>query len=244
MKSEYKSLPWLFLLILGLYWIGLSIFLLVLGYRDSFLLINGWHHYILDWPMFLGTHLGDALILTSLIALLFGKKQPAMILNMIIAVVILGLFGQLLKNTLFDGWDRPFRVFENIADVHSVAGYRMIHNAFPSGHSIVVSAVISTFVLTARPGLLLQGVLAMAVVMISYTRVYVGVHFPGDVLAGTLIGFIGSWLLSLSVYPKVVNWVNGLKPGTIRRLKTNLMIIAAVGLILGVVFVVLSLNRV
>jgi undecaprenyl-diphosphatase len=227
-----------------LYWSGLSVFLLMLGYRDSFLLINGWHRPFFDWPMFLLTHLGDGLILTSLLALIFGKKHSAMIINMILAVIILGLFGQLLKNTWFEGWDRPFRIFDSIADVHSVAGYRMFHNSFPSGHSIVVSAVISTYVLSSKPGWILQAVLAFAIMLISYTRIYVGVHFPGDVLVGTLIGFLGAWLLSLTVYPRVKKWLDNLSPPTIKRLNINLLIVAGIGLVLGIVLVILSLNHV
>ena len=243
MKIEYKQLPWLFLLLMLLYWSGLSVLLWQLGYRGSFLLVNSWHQPFLDWPMFLTTHLGDALILTSLLALIFGRKHSAMIINMILAVIIIGLFGQLLKNTWFEGWDRPFRIFEGIAEVHSVAGYRMFHNSFPSGHSIVVSAVISTFVLTSKPSLVLQAVLAFAVMLISYTRIYVGVHFPGDVLVGTLIGFLGAWLLSIAVYPGVQKWLHKLSPPTIKSVNNTLLIVAGVGLVLGVVFVALSLNH-
>jgi len=29
---------------------------------------------------------------------------------------------------------------------------------------------------------------------ISYSRVYVGVHYPGDVLGGTLLGLFVGWL--------------------------------------------------
>lgn len=244
MKFEYKPLPWLFLVLMFLYWSGLGVLLLRLGYLDSFLLVNGWHLPFLDWPMFLLTNLGDALILTSLVALIFGRQHPSLIINMILAVVIIGLFGQLLKNTWFVGWDRPFRVFEGIAEVHSVAGYRMFHNSFPSGHSIVVAAVISTYVLITRPRLLMQAVLAFSVMLISYTRIYVGVHFPGDVLAGTLIGVIGAWLLSLTVYPRIQNWVDRLSIPAIKKLNNWLLIVASVGLVLGVVLVTLSLNKV
>jgi len=244
MKSEHKQLPWLFLLLMLLYWLWLSALLLLMGYRDSFLLINGWHHPFLDWPMFLLTHLGDGLILTSLLALISVRKYPAMVINMILAVIILGLLGQLLKNTWFEGWDRPFRIFDSLAEVHSVAGYRMFHNSFPSGHSIVVSAVISTYVFSSRPGLVLQAVLALAVMVISYTRIYVGVHFPGDVLVGTLIGLVGAWLLALTIYPRVNSWLNKLNVKNIKRLNNRLLVVAGIGLVMGIVLVILSLNHV
>jgi undecaprenyl-diphosphatase len=167
-----------------------------------------------------------------------------MVINMILAVIILGLLGQLLKNTWFEGWDRPFRIFDSLAEVHSVAGYRMFHNSFPSGHSIVVSAVISTYVFSSRPGLVLQAVLALAVMVISYTRIYVGVHFPGDVLVGTLIGLVGAWLLALTIYPRVNSWLNKLNVKNIKRLNNRLLVVAGIGLVMGIVLVILSLNHV
>lgn len=244
MKSAYKQWPWLFLVLMLLYWSGLSILVWSLGYQESFLLVNGWHHSFLDWPMFLLTHLGDALILTSLMVLIFGRQHPALVFNMILAVVIIGLFGQLLKNTWFEGWDRPFRIFEGIAEVHSVAGYRMFHNSFPSGHSIVVAVVISTYVFTDRPRLMLQALLAFAIMLISYTRVYVGVHFPGDVLAGTIIGVGGAGLLAATIYPSIKNWIDALSNQARKKLNNTLLIVASVSLVLGIVLVILSLNRV
>jgi undecaprenyl-diphosphatase len=99
-------------------------------------------------------------------------------------------------------------------------------------------------VLSSKPGWILQAVLAFAIMLISYTRIYVGVHFPGDVLVGTLIGFLGAWLLSLTVYPRVKKWLDNLSPPTIKRLNINLLIVAGIGLVLGIVLVILSLNHV
>jgi undecaprenyl-diphosphatase len=39
------------------------------------------------------------------------------------------------------------------------------------------------------------GFLALAVA-VSYSRVYVGVHYPGDVLAGAIIGTSIGWLIA------------------------------------------------
>lgn len=37
---------------------------------------------------------------------------------------------------------------------------------------------------------------ALAVaVWIAFSRLYVGVHYPTDVLAGVLVGLVGSWII-------------------------------------------------
>jgi undecaprenyl-diphosphatase len=60
-------------------------------------------------------------------------------------------------------------------------------HSFPSGHaatSFACAATLATFV--SRRGRIVLYVLAAG---IAYSRVYVGVHYPLDVLAGAAIGF-------------------------------------------------------
>jgi undecaprenyl-diphosphatase len=60
-------------------------------------------------------------------------------------------------------------------------------SSFPSGHAAtsVAGAIVLTFLL-GRWGLAL-GVLAAAV---CFSRVYIGVHYPLDVVAGALLGAV------------------------------------------------------
>ena len=65
-------------------------------------------------------------------------------------------------------------------------------NSFPSGHtstSFACATVLSFFVPRAAPAFYL---LALA---IGYSRIYVGVHWPLDVLGGAVIGLVTALLL-------------------------------------------------
>jgi membrane-associated phospholipid phosphatase len=57
--------------------------------------------------------------------------------------------------------------------------------SFPSGHA-TVSFACATVLALAVPRLRVP--LIVLAVLISFSRVYVGVHYPGDVLAGAVLG--------------------------------------------------------
>ncbi|NTW25811.1 MAG: phosphatase PAP2 family protein, partial [Lentimicrobium sp.] len=201
-KHPYSNLiP--FIVTLMVYQLFLAIMLVFYGYEGSFLLLNAEHREWLDTPMFLLTHLGDALILTSLLGLLFIRKQPALVILLIFVVIVTGLAGQLLKNTLFDSWDRPLGAIGEGGEVHTVFGYRLFQNSFPSGHSITVAAAITSLAMILKPGRFTMVLLALITAIISYTRIYVGAHFAGDVLAGTILGVAGALFLTVWLYPLI-----------------------------------------
>jgi membrane-associated phospholipid phosphatase len=77
--------------------------------------------------------------------------------------------------------------------------------SFPSAHSATSMAVYATLTLlaaravTGRPRVAIAIAGALVVVAIGLTRIYLGAHYPTDVLAGWLTGAVivlGSWALA------------------------------------------------
>lgn len=68
--------------------------------------------------------------------------------------------------------------------------------SFPSGHSASAFA-FAEGVSNAAPALGIP--LRLAAACVAYSRVHTGVHYPGDVVAGTLIGITAGELASLMV---------------------------------------------
>lgn len=104
------------------------------------------------------------------------------------------VIGASLANTALKLWlhrPRP-ELVPHLARVTSLS--------FPSGHAMVSSAVYLTLAIMlgeAQPALRrwFVGVAVIVVVLIGGTRVYLGVHWPSDVLAGWSIG--AAWALML-----------------------------------------------
>ncbi len=79
--------------------------------------------------------------------------------------------------------------------VDVVHGYRGGRYGFVSSHAANVFAVavfVSRIVRSRALGISL-GVWA---VLVSYSRIYLGVHYPGDILCGALLGTFIGWLCS------------------------------------------------
>ncbi len=79
------------------------------------------------------------------------------------------------------GEARPFTVLPQAL----VLVHRSIDASFPSDHATMAGAVAVGLLIASRRLGIVAAVLAM---LMAVTRVYVGAHFPSDVLAGLVLG--------------------------------------------------------
>ena len=92
------------------------------------------------------------------------------------------------------------RVIAESDDIVDAAGY-----AFPSAHAasgVALYGLLALFLLRrldGRPRVAVCAVALVGVVSLGLTRVYLGAHYPSDVLAGWLVGTLvaaGAWTLA------------------------------------------------
>lgn len=92
-------------------------------------------------------------------------------------------FGFILKKLL--GRDRPY-----LAVPGALTGDKVWHDySFPSGHTTASFSLALTYGLTYP--VLLIGLMSIAM-LVGLSRIYLGQHYPTDVLAGAVIGSIAA----------------------------------------------------
>ncbi len=165
--------------------------------RPLFHLINGsWTHPLLDRAMpTLSTSGNLGVVWMALLGAMaaFGKKTGRRIaLAGLVAFAIGFAASVLIKEAT--ARPRPFAVLPHARLLVPEPG----SFAFPSGHTTSAFAAASGAVLAARKLLGRVppwgwGMLALAAA-ISYSRVYVGAHWPTDVAAGVVLGLTSGWV--------------------------------------------------
>lgn len=98
------------------------------------------------------------------------------------ALVLSGLIAACLKLAYHS--PRPFTVLENVRQPTIPTE----PNSFPSGHTSSTFSVVSVLVWTLRENKVVVCLLVLFAFLLAFSRIYVGVHYPFDVLVGAIVG--------------------------------------------------------
>ena len=159
-----------------------------------FLTINGWHTPFLDFIMF---WLSDKYIwiplYAVLLALLIRDNRRHWWLLLIAIAVLVTLTDQISVKFFKD-------VFLRLRPCHdpALSGLvRMLNGHCGGQYGFISSHAANSFGLAVFVGALLKHrykwmlwAMLLWAFIVSYSRVYLGVHFPGDVLVGALVGVL------------------------------------------------------
>jgi undecaprenyl-diphosphatase len=136
------------------------------------------------------------LILTTIVVVaLVAHRQRRQAAILAGAVALANLSNSLFK--VFYARPRPDFV---------VYGTLPLSQSFPSGHSTVATATYFLFAVMASsletrlaPRVFAFGTAAFLAIIVGFSRVYLGVHWPSDVLAGWFLGGVWALIASLTL---------------------------------------------
>jgi undecaprenyl-diphosphatase len=154
--------------------------------------LNHFHHPAGDVFFRIITQLGNAWVIIPLFLVIIFIKIPPVRRRRVIIFALAGLIigggaNSLLKTAIQR--PRPLTYFAShhqysVDHIH-VLGQRLKHRSFPSGHTTTAFAAATMLVMLWGLKLWFAYILAL---LVAYSRVYMGVHFPLDTVAGALLG--------------------------------------------------------
>lgn len=158
-----------------------------------FLFLNGKHSELLDPIMFWASNKWFWIPFYLLLAVWLYKKRPKQMIYILIATALLITASDQLSSHVI----KPAVL--RLRPCHNPEIAAMVHLS-PKGcggsYGFVSSHAANSFALAIFIGLLalpysrlVPLILLLFAVLVAYSRIYVGVHYPGDVLCGAMVGF-------------------------------------------------------
>lgn len=151
---------------------------------------ESWFYFCNRWPIhvmpFLNwiTHLGGSKVTVGIqAALLFfaplswREVAVAATLSLVISHLIMSAIKKIVRRI------RPYLTLPD-AKVH---GFRFKDHSFPSGHTTAIFSLVSTYIYFFP---FLTVILLPIAMLVGFSRVALGVHYPTDVAAGAMLGTI------------------------------------------------------
>lgn len=151
---------------------------------------NSVQNYIFDKTMPFITDLGNLGIIWIIISclLLLNKKYRYVGTMCICSLLLSSILGEGILKHIFE---RP-RPFVELSNIHLLIPKPSSYS-FPSGHS--ASSFAAAGIIASEIKKFKWPVLTLAV-LIAFSRIYLLVHYPSDVLAGIILGIICSRIIT------------------------------------------------
>ena len=162
-----------------------------LDHQLFFWVNNGLSTPVLDYLLWTVSVLAHSVVLLVIAGLVLWRRDRQQLRHylgwMIVALLCGALITQSIKYVL--ARPRPLNEFAALLEAGTVQlnviGPRLSHRSFPSGHT-QAAATVFIYMILLYPRQWYWYASGLGLVALS--RVYLGVHFPSDVLAGAMIG--------------------------------------------------------
>jgi undecaprenyl-diphosphatase len=161
--------------------------------ENLFLFLNSKHNAILDQLMWLFSNKIFWLPLYLWFLWLLYKQYSKKYWSVLIVIVLMIIFSDQLCNLSKDGFMRlrPSQTPHLQSFIHLINDYRGGMYGFYSGHAANSFAVAMFMIISSR--MRNRYIVSIAIIyalLTSYSRIYLGVHYPGDVITGIVIGSV------------------------------------------------------
>jgi undecaprenyl-diphosphatase len=160
--------------------------------KKLFLALNSYHNPWLDQMMYFLTGttawIPLYLILAYLIIKTYGKETWLILLAIAVTIVLSDQITSTIMKPFFSRF-RPSHEPSLQGLVNIVSNYRGGAYGFASSHAASTFGVATIVWLVLKSYRPWVGLLFLWAIFVGYTRIYLGVHYPSEILVGDLVGF-------------------------------------------------------
>ena len=163
----------------------------------------------------------------------YKKESVWIILTVVFCIVISDQTASGMLKEFFKRL-RPSHVESLKSVIHLVKGYEGGLYGFASSHAAnsVGFALLTSLILSDRFYSLL---LLCWALLVSYSRIYLGVHYPGDILGGILVGTLAAifsfWLL-IRIRPNILQNQDNTVEKTQKIIPTGVLMLSLAGILI------------
>lgn len=136
----------------------------------------------LDKTMLGLTQLGNGISILIVVVVLFLRVRHLLAYELIVGALSLGLSVEIIKAMIHR--TRPFVKLKDIR----IVGSRASGRSFPSGHTSQTFFMATLLVHYYQGSIFILLLLYVIATLVGITRIYLGMHYPRDVLAGAMLG--------------------------------------------------------
>lgn len=176
--------------------------------QQIFLFLNSLHTGFFDFLMW---WFSDKLIwipfylfLLYLLIRKYGWESVAVLLSLAILIALSDQVSGFIKDAV--ARYRPSNDPELYEQVRTLNGYFGGNYGFVSSHAANSFAMVYFIAKMLNPkASFFIPLLFVWASLVSYSRIYLGVHYPGDIIGGALLGIALAWLI-VNIYQRIIRY--------------------------------------
>jgi undecaprenyl-diphosphatase len=170
--------------------VNIHLFRMINDLGKEYTFLNPFFVFIAEYALYL-------VIGIAIIYLFTNNYNRLMVLYSIMAIFIAEVFGKLAG--LVHQNNQPFAELANVNQLIE----KTVDNSFPSDHTIIVFALCFSFWICKKGWNSLWVLLA---ILVGISRIWAGVHYPGDVAAGAFLSILSVLVVYRFVPRAIEKW--------------------------------------
>ncbi|MCD6180285.1 MAG: phosphatase PAP2 family protein [Bacteroidales bacterium] len=174
--------------------------------KQVFLVLNSFHNGFFDFLMWWFSNkliwIPFYIFLLYLLIKKYGWESIVVLLSLALLIVLSDQISGFIKDAV--ARYRPSHNPDIQEQVHVLNNYLGGNYGFVSSHAANSFALAYFLVKFLKANTVFTFLLFSWAIVVSYSRIYLGVHYPGDIIGGAILGVVLAWFIA-NIYRQLIS---------------------------------------